>query len=130
MANILVIDDDEQLRELLTTLLTSAGHVVTTAGNGQEGVERFRAEPADLVITDIVMPDQEGIETIIKLRSEYPDLGIIAMSGGASHSATWLSIAAKLGASRTLAKPFPIAQLTEAVTAVLAARPPPSRKIP
>ena len=125
MANILLIEDDDQLRNLLELLLTSAGHVVTTAGEGAEGVKRFRANPADLVITDIVMPNQEGIETIMKLRSQHPRLGIIAMSGGANLSATWLAMAAKLGADRTLAKPFTILQLNEAIAAVLAARPAP-----
>ena len=68
------------------------------------------------------MPNQEGIETIMKLRAEYPHLGIIAMSGGANQSATWLAMAAKLGADRTLAKPFTTIQLTTAITEVLAAR--------
>ncbi len=125
MANILLIDDDDQLRELLGMMLTSAGHVVTTASEGAMGMKLFRANPADLVITDIVMPNQEGIETIMKLRAEFPRLGIIAMSGGVTYSPTWLAMAAKLGANRTLAKPFTIPQLTAAVAEVLAARPPP-----
>ena len=121
MAKILLIDDNNELRELLAMLLTAAGHVVTTASDGAKGVKRFRADPADVVVTDIVMPNQEGIETIIKLRAEFPKLGIIVMSGGAIHSATWLAMASKLGASRTLAKPFTIPQLTAAIDEVLAA---------
>lgn len=122
MARILLIDDDTQLRELVAMLLSTAGHVVTTASEGEEGLKRFRAHPVDLVITDIVMPNQEGIETIMKLRAEFPRLGIIAMSGGANFSSTWLQMASKLGASRTLPKPFTIPQLTAAVDEVLAAR--------
>lgn len=120
MARILLIDDDTQLRELVAMLLTTVGHVVTTASEGEEGVRLFRANPVDLVITDIVMPNQEGIETIMKLRAEFPGLGIIAMSGGANFSSTWLRMASKLGASRTLPKPFTIPQLTAAVDEVLA----------
>lgn len=120
MAHILLIDDDEQLREMMEMMLIAAGHMVTTAGDGEEGVQRFRSQPADLVITDIVMPNQEGIETIRELRAEYPRVGIIAMSGGANYSGVWLAMASKLGASRTLLKPFTIPQLAEAVAAVLA----------
>lgn len=123
MAPILLIDDDEQLRKMVEAMLTAAGHVVTTAGDGEEGVQRFRAKPADLVITDLVMPNEEGSETIRKLRSDHPDLGTIVMSGGASFSGIWLAMAAKLGATRTLPKPFTIPQLTETVAAVLALYP-------
>lgn len=122
MAHILVIDDDDQLRDLLKLLLMSAGHIVSTASEGEEGLRCFCTNPADLVITDIVMPNQEGIETIMKLRSAHPHLGIIAMSGGANYSKTWLAMASKLGASYALAKPFTLPQLTAAVDAVLALR--------
>jgi DNA-binding response OmpR family regulator len=123
MARILLIDDDDPLREVLATTLASVGHIVMQAADGKRGVELFRVEPADLVITDIIMPGQEGIETIVALRRELPSLPIIAMSGGTSYSKFYLEVAAKLGAQRTLAKPFTTTELMQAVSAVLATPP-------
>ena len=123
MARILLIDDEDALREVLAMTLAQAGHLVIQAADGKTGVELFRVEPTDLVITDIIMPGQEGIETIVALRRALPKLPIIAMSGGTSHSRFYLEMADKLGAQRTLAKPFSATQLLGAVSAVLAARP-------
>jgi DNA-binding response OmpR family regulator len=125
MAKILVIDDDEQLRVVLHRLLTSAGHVVTTACDGVDGLKCFRADPADLVITDIVMPDQEGLETIMSLRREQRGLGIIAISGARANSVDCLKIAGLLGAGCTLAKPFTLQQLKDAIAKVLSRSNPP-----
>ncbi len=119
MASILLIEDDTPLREVLATTLTNAGHTVLQAADGRQGIELFHVSPTDVVITDIIMPGQEGIETIMALRKEFPRLPIIAMSGGASHSRTYLGMAAKLGAHRTLAKPFTPAELLRAITEVL-----------
>ena len=120
MARILLIDDDKPLREIIAATLAHAGHDVMQAADGQRGVELFRIEPADLVITDIIMPGQEGIETIVALHREMPELPIIAMSGGASHSKFYLNMAAQLGAQRALAKPFTSVELLGAVNEVLA----------
>lgn len=119
MARILLIDDDDALREILAVVLTRSGHAVTQANTGKKGVALFLAEPADLVITDLIMPDQEGIETIVQLRREHPDVAIIAMSGGVSNSGMYLNLAAKLGAQRVLGKPFTMTELLNTVTEVL-----------
>ena len=124
MARILVIEDNDMMRDMVTTTLTLAGHIVASACNGAEGVKKFRYEPADIVITDMVMPDRDGIETLITLRREYADVPIIAMSGLSSHSPTYLALAARLGARRTLAKPFPVADLLRAIDEVLRESPP------
>ncbi len=120
MARILIIEDDEILRDVLAKALEQAGHVVTQAANGQEGVDLFRAAPAELVLTDLVMPVQEGVETIMQLRRQQKDIPIIAMSGGVPNSKLYLKIAGGVGAQRILAKPFTPHQLIDAITEVLA----------
>ena len=120
MARVLVIDDDDLFRSVLAANLASAGHVVEQAEDGRVGTARFRAEPADLVITDLVMPNQEGIETILTLKREFPGVRLIAMSGFARNSALYLELARSLGATRVLEKPFTAQQLLEAVAAALA----------
>ncbi len=106
MAKILIIEDDDLLRDVLAKSLELAGHHVVQAGNGQEGVDLYRASPAELVITDLVMPIQEGVETIMQLRRFRSDLPIVAMSGGVPNAKLYLSIAGRIGAHRILAKPF------------------------
>jgi DNA-binding response OmpR family regulator len=89
--------------------------------DGDEGVKMFRARPTDLVLTDVVMPNKEGIATVRELRRANPHLGIIAMSGGlASDAPLYLHLAGGLGADRTLQKPFPLTVLLQAVKEVLA----------
>ena len=122
MPSILLIEDDELFRESLATALTEHGYAVTQAEDGEQGIKRFRAAPTDLVITDIVMPNKEGVATVADLRRGFPRLGIIAMSGGAAHEpALYLKIAGALGATRTLKKPFSLPTLLTAVEEVLAA---------
>ncbi len=116
MARILIIDDDESIRELLLQMLLMAGHTAVTAINGFEGLKLFRAEPTDLILTDIMMP-YGGLATIRILRDEFPQVGIIAMTGGGSFR---LDYARTLGAHRTLVKPFTVEQLTAAIAEVLA----------
>jgi len=123
MARILLIDDDTPLREVLAATLANAGHSVMQAADGLQAMELFRAEPAELVITDILMPGHEGIETIVQLRRDAPKVPIIAISGAPNNSKFYLTMAAKLGAQRSLAKPFSPAELLGAVSAVLAERP-------
>lgn len=106
MANILLVDDDELLRGALVQSLRNAGHTVIEAADGQQGLEMARTTAVDIVITDLVMPVKEGVETIMTLRRERPKLPIIAMSGGVTHSKLYLDIAAKIGAKRILPKPF------------------------
>jgi DNA-binding response OmpR family regulator len=123
MARLLLIDDDAMLRDVLATALVQAGHTVVQANDGREGAKLFRAEPADIVITDLVMPDREGLETIIALHREWPELPIIAMSGGDTRSSVYLALAASLGARRILAKPFGRDVLLHAIDELLAPRP-------
>jgi DNA-binding response OmpR family regulator len=120
VARILVIEDDPGVRELLEATLVRAGHEVRTASDGNLGVALFRAYPAHLVITDILMPEQEGLETIQKLRSDKPDLKIIAISGAPPD---WkvLHLAEKLGTDRTFAKPFSQHEILQAVEELLGA---------
>lgn len=127
MPRILIIDDDDLLRDLLVKSLEMAGHTVFQASDGQAGFELFRSAPVDLVITDLVMPVQEGVETIMRLRRLTPDLPIIAMSGGVPNSSLYLKIAEKIGAHRVLPKPFTPQKLLEAVNEAVGLPPPPPR---
>ena len=104
MADILVIDDEAQMRRLLARILNGAGHTVHQAKNGEEGLRLFHQVHPALVITDIVMPDMEGIELIRKLHEEAPTLPILAISGG--RHPLYLRAATGLGATAALAKPF------------------------
>lgn len=107
MAKILIIDDDKQFRKMLCQTLKKAGHTVAEAGDGSEGIRSFQSDPAELVITDIVMPDKEGIETIMEIRQMTPTPKIIAVSGGGRiGSASYLDLARKLGAVETFSKPI------------------------
>jgi len=105
MARILVIDDDADIRVLVEQTLQCAGHEVALAADGREGVEQYRANPADLVITDLYMPNQAGLETIVQLHKESPALHIIAICGKVT-AMPMLSAAQRLGAVAVLQKPF------------------------
>ena len=118
MARILVIDDDPDTRELLEQMLKGAGHQVSLAADGSEGVKQFCANPADLVITDLYMPGQEGIETIMQLRRHFPESAILAISGRIA-AETMLLVARKLGAVATLQKPFVADELLASVERAL-----------
>jgi DNA-binding response OmpR family regulator len=107
MAKILLIDDEEGMRRWTSHFLNTSGHDAFTAADGQPGIELAREIKFDLVITDIIMPDKEGLETIMELKKEYPDLPIVAMSGGGHmRSEDILEMALSLGAVDTLQKPF------------------------
>jgi DNA-binding response OmpR family regulator len=118
MARILVIDDDPDIRAFLEEILKPAGHEVILAADGREGMERYRTSPADLVITDLYMPNQEGLETIRELRTCFPEVAIIAMSGRTA-ALTMLSVAQKFGAVEVLRKPFSADELIAAVEEAL-----------
>jgi DNA-binding response OmpR family regulator len=120
MARILLIDDDELLRGVLARALAHAGHDVLQASDGQQGVDLFQVAGVDLVITDLVMPVQEGVETILKLRQANKTLPIIAISGGVTNSPLYLNLAKKIGAKCILPKPFTPQELLAAINAVLA----------
>ncbi|MBR9990875.1 MAG: response regulator [Gemmatimonadetes bacterium] len=120
MASVLIIDDDSGIRTLVRSVLERAGHTVDEASDGAEGMMRYRVAPADLVITDVFMPGQDGIETIQQLRDEFPDVRILAISGGsAAGPRGTLTDARMLGADATLAKPFTIEEFTTAVAGLL-----------
>lgn len=118
MARILLIDDDGVARGILSNLLEEEGHEVIEAANGAVGTALYREKPADLVITDIVMPEKEGIETIIGLRKEFPDVKIIAVSGGGAllSAESCLRAAEVAGAQRVLSKPVNVESLVKAVS--------------
>ncbi len=120
MRRILVIDDDWQMREMMHQALVRAGYEVVDAANGKIGMTLHRQEPVDLVITDLIMPEKEGIETIRELRRDFPGLKIIAISGGGRASADgYLSVAKTIGADRTLSKPFDLKQILDTVKDLL-----------
>jgi DNA-binding response OmpR family regulator len=124
MAHILIIEDDPAVRSLLAEMLTRRGHTVQQAENGQDGIHAFRTRPSELVITDLIMPQKEGLETIIDLRSEFPDLKIIAISGGSRGSRdNYLRTAALCGAARIFRKPFDNEELLAAVEELLTVDP-------
>ncbi|MGI6657454.1 MAG: response regulator [Desulfobulbus sp.] len=117
---VLVIDDDEQMRVLLRQVMEWAGYEVMEAGNGRDGLQLQYHRPADLIITDLIMPEQEGLETITRLRKDYPTLKIIAISGGGRIGPdAYLPAARELGADRVFSKPFDIRELTDAVRELL-----------
>lgn len=130
MARILIIDDDDTLRGIIAKSLTHAGHTVSQANNGRKGVALFKSAPTDLVVTDLVMPEQEGMETIKILHAGFPHLPIIAMSGGLDGSPLYLDLTRRLGARITLTKPFTLQQLKVAIDEILASLPPPAAGTP
>lgn len=117
MPSVLVVDDQDQVRQLIRATLEQAGYEVVEARDGKEGLERYRTKSTDLVIMDILMPDQDGLEGIMALRREFPDSRVIAMTGGseAIGAVNGLDTAKMLGARRTLQKPFDLKVLLDAV---------------
>ena len=106
MHRILVIDDEETIRDIFRQMLEMEGFEVAEAPDGREGMMLQRKRPADLVITDLIMPDKEGLETIKELREEFPQVKIIAVSGGGWMDAeSYLLTAKRIGADRALTKP-------------------------
>jgi CheY-like chemotaxis protein len=116
MKRILVADDNRSLRQALTETLRRAGYEVLAAEDGAAAVTLYREQAFDLVIVDLIMPEKEGLETIMELRQLQPALKIIAMSGGGLREADdYLPIARHLGAAKTLSKPFAPEEMLEAV---------------
>ena len=123
MSSVLIVDDEDAIRQLIRDALGQAGYQVSEARDGKEGLLRYRQSPADLVIMDILMPDQDGLESIMTLRREFPTARIIAITGGSDMIGilNFLDVAKMLGARRTLQKPFDIQHLLDVVQAELRA---------
>jgi DNA-binding response OmpR family regulator len=122
MQKILVIDDDSLVRDTLLRILERKGYQVLVAPDGARGLHMFRSEQPDLVITDIIMPDKEGLQTIREIRGECPNAKIIAISGGARiGNMDFLQMARKLGASEIIPKPFDPTELLNVVSRCLTA---------
>ena len=130
MANILVIDDEADVRDALGVALGAAGHRVRVAANGPEGIGACRREPPDLVITDLIMPLAHGFDVISELQTHFPAIRIIAMSGGGNYwsqiyqpeavtTTAYLAAALDMGAAAILSKPFSTDELVEQVDRVL-----------
>jgi CheY-like chemotaxis protein len=123
MARVLVVDDEKQIRDLIRQMLEGAGHVVIEAPDGRIALRVFRENPAALVITDILMPEQEGLGFIRELRQEFPAVKIIALSGGSVKVGfDVLDVARRFGAVTALEKPFQLEELLRAVNAALASK--------
>ena len=106
MKKILIVDDEEVIRMLYGEELEEEGYEVATASNGRIGIQLYQSEPFDIVITDLIMPDMEGIETMMRLRKLDPGVKVIAISGGGRNRPDeYLHLAAKLGALSTFKKP-------------------------
>ncbi|MFT5700344.1 MAG: CheY-like chemotaxis protein [Desulforhopalus sp.] len=120
---ILVIDDEPTALDVVSRILEHAGYEVLVAKNGQEGVDLFREQPCDLVVTDMVMPVKDGLQTILDLRVDAPDLPIVAISGGGNISKErYLAVAGYLDKVITVGKPFTVDVLTSAVKQLLDAQ--------
>ena len=130
MANILIIDDEKDIRVVLKEVLRRAGYDVTLAANGRDGLEQLAADGADMVITDVIMPGIDGVAMVQQIRETYPDMPIIVISGGgnvapmeyepgAISTSAYLASATIAGANRTLTKPFERQELLDAVRALL-----------
>jgi DNA-binding response OmpR family regulator len=120
MARILIIEDDVPVRMVIKRMIEAEGHEVVEASDGQSGIDMYRKSPTDLVITDIVMPKKEGLETIKELRKDFPDVRIIAISGGGKvQGKQYLELARKFGAMATFEKPFTWKKLLDTVNGLL-----------
>jgi DNA-binding response OmpR family regulator len=121
MARILIIDDDRAVQISVQFTLEREGHQVVCASDGDEGLRAFTSQTPDLVVTDLIMPNKEGIETIMQIRERDSKTPILAISGGGRLSnVDFLKMAAKVGANAILAKPFERQELIAAVRRLLA----------
>jgi CheY-like chemotaxis protein len=113
---VLLVEDDEDLRHALARLLTQNGYEVAQAPNGRLALQHMEQQPAQVVVTDMLMPEMDGVETILALRRAYPEVKIIAISGGGINPAeNYLALARTLGTHKVLAKPFVPLELLEAI---------------
>lgn len=120
MTSILVIDDDNMQREVFVVALRNNGYDVTEASDGERGLTEYRKKPFDLVITDILMPEKDGTETILELKTLNADVKILAVSGGGMWDKNYtLQMAKDLGADATLEKPIKVQVLLDTVSDLL-----------
>jgi len=120
MATILIIDDDPQVCDLLEQVLRKEGHQVHSALNGEEGICLYRQHLPELIILDILMPEKEGLETILDLRREFPNVMVIAMSAASEGAKIdLLELAQRLGAQYRMSKPFQLQTVIELVNTAL-----------
>ena len=120
--SVLIIEDDEFVKNMLRQTFKQAGYEVATASNGRIGVQLYQSEPFDIVITDLIMPDMEGIETITHLRKCNPGVKVIAISGGMRNDPIdFLHQAKAMGAHHVLEKPVSLDILLKAVEGLLPA---------
>lgn len=119
---VLLIDDNADLTSMLSLCLQADGMEVTVASNGESGLAALEGHPVDVVVTDLFMPDKDGIETIVELRKRHPEVKIVVMSGFTTVGGTdYLGVAREIGAVTTLKKPFDPAELTRVVRELTAA---------
>lgn len=121
MAKILIVDDEASIRMMLTHMLEKDGHEVIVAEDGLQGIDLYRETLPDLVISDLVMPNKNGIDMILELKKEYPELRMVAISGGGGITGAfdYLPTAKLVGADTILKKPFGIQDLRDALQSVL-----------
>ncbi|MEO6338814.1 MAG: response regulator [Caulobacteraceae bacterium] len=118
---VLVVDDEPAIREFATKALSAAGFLTSVAGDGDEAIRSLEVVPFDLAVVDILMPEKEGVETIIEIKRRWPDCKIIAMAGeGRVSAADYLRLATYFGADATMTKPLTNAAVVEAVRGMLA----------
>lgn len=121
MAHVMIIDDDQYVRSVVKQMLEVDGYEVTEAEDGRKGYEKHKENQADLIITDIIMPEEGGLETIMKIKRDYPETKIIAISGGGRIvQVDFLAIAKNLGVTKTMQKPLERIELLKAVKEALA----------
>lgn len=128
MVKILLIEDDAAVRHATRVVLELAGHAIVEAANGMRIESTIAEESPDLVLTDMLMPDRDGVETVLAIRRRFPTLRIIAMSGGGTRGDLDLGVARKLGVSATLNKPFEPEDLMATIRQVLASPAPEPQK--
>ena len=117
MARILIIDDSEEFRKVFRLLLEDAGYEVAEACDGDEGIKVYEQQPADLVVSDVIMPGKEGVQMMVELKRKYPEIKIFAMSGGGIEEPNGYLESARVvgGALRTFAKPFSFKEMLAAI---------------
>lgn len=135
MACILVVDDDPEVREIVESMLLSAGHEVVLAADGDDGVRKFREQPVDLIVCDAIMPKKDGFEAIREIRSLSADVPIVSMtgsfprpSGGAHLDPNYLRMSQQFGATKVIAKPFRAPELLALVRQCLDSSPRDARR--
>lgn len=122
--SVLIVDDDAMVRAVLRRALESTGFLVTEAASGTEGIAEYRRSPTSLLVVDLILPDIDGVDVLLDLTWDYPDLEVVAISGG-SGNLDFLDVAEKFGASGVLKKPFGVGQLLQVVEEIFGTQPGP-----